>query len=107
MAFIVTVIEVTSNDETEQDGRYQKLGEEYLSAREYAQLEDYNERKKWKMISPESVPQSEAQYSRDVFGYAPPVTKKAEKKEKVFEQQVGYLNLAKLILAVNGLKTAE
>ena len=106
MAYIVTVVEVEEVEVIETDTRYQKIATEHIPAEEYAML-SHEERRAWKMDNASEVPRAEAQYTREVYGYPPPTKKKVEKKRQVFEQQVSFLNMAKVICAVNGLKVSE
>lgn len=98
MSYTVTIKRVEEVTK-EEEGKYCVLRYEYLGLDEMLALPP-SEHKDWKK-------EDNGQYSKPVYGYAPAVKKTSQVETKLFEQTVEEIDVASVIVAINGLRNVQ
>lgn len=83
----------------EEDGKYCVLRYEYMDESKLSYL-PVTEQKDWKK-------EDNGQYSKPLFGYAPPTKKTSQVETKLFEQTVEEIDIASVIVAINRLRNVQ
>lgn len=94
MSYTITITEKKPTTTTVR-GDYKELSEEFISQRDYEELE-FEERKKW-------AKHDNGQFRRSIYGYTEPYEKFSIEETKIFEQTTETLDLKSVIKAINGL----
>jgi len=98
MSYTVTIKRVEEVTK-EEEGKYCVLRHEYMDELKLSYL-PATEQKDWKK-------EDNGQFSKPVFGYAPTVRKTSQVETKLFEQTVEEIDIASVIVAINGLRNVQ